>query len=87
MNHMPVTRNDRRTYPKLGSFHIPSVSKGPIHSLLQAFAAVGLPHQPQLKAIYFASTLDGLVSPVISYVVELVCLEEVGSLGTVASLQ
>ena len=49
--------------------------------------APGTPYQPQLEDIVVSSTLNGLVSGVVSHVIMFVLLEEVGGTGGIARFQ
>lgn len=64
-----------------------SVSESLFHTVSETLRAYGLPHEPQFQTVHFASTLDGLISGVQTCVVELVLLEQVGGVGTVAAHQ
>lgn len=65
--------------PFIGESHFDAVSEAP--------RPYCLPHEPQFQTIHFASTLDGLIPSVQMYVVELVLLEQIGGVCTVAAHQ
>lgn len=60
---------------------------GVVYQVAVLSISTGLQHQPELKGVYFATALDALVARVVGNVVELVLLEQIMRLGTVASLQ
>lgn len=68
-------------YPQ---YILPWTFKEIINVPFKALISLGLPHQPKFEGIVFAATLYGLVSCVIRNIVELVLLEQVGSIGRVA---
>lgn len=71
----------------LGPSCLPGESKGLVDALLQPLPTLCLPHEPQLQTVHAAATLHHLVSGVQSHVVELVLLEEVAGLGSMAALK
>lgn len=64
-----------------------SVSESLFNTISEALRAYSLPHEPQFQTVHFASTLDGFIPGVEACVVELVLLEQVGGVGTVAAHQ
>lgn len=66
---------------------LPSISESLVDAVSEALRAYCLPHEPQFQTVHFASTLDGLIPSVKTCVVELVLLEQVGGVGTVAAHQ
>lgn len=66
---------------------LPGESKGLVDAPLQPLPTLCLPHEPQLQAVHSAATLHHLVSGVQSHIIELVLLEEVAGLGSVAALE
>lgn len=66
---------------------LPGESKGLVNAPLQPLPTLCLPHEPQLQAVHAAATLHHLVSGVQSHIIELVLLEEVAGLGSMAALE
>lgn len=71
----------------MGPSCLPGESKGLVDAPLQPLPTLCLPHEPQLQTVDAAATLHHLVSGVQSHIVELILLEEVAGLGSVATLE
>lgn len=67
--------------------YLPCMNKSLVYTLFKAHGANSFPHQPQLQTVHLAAALHRLIPNVQVHIVELILLEEVCGIGTVALLQ